>query len=225
MAGLGLGHSPGPCIPFWGHCPWPWDLGRPTALGLTPKCRPLHPAGRQGVKCASVARLPPHIQHLEGCFLFLDLLNKYMPGCLQRDAASYTECAGPSSQGIGGRGGATTPLAMLSPAEWFCIKMGSGVSHFNRSVVVRGTQSLETMVFITSHKFEEGELKWTPLPMSICSPTPYHITSVHLLTNTVPHYQCPSAHQHLTTLPMSICSPTPYHITSVHLFTKALPLG
>ena len=144
MVGLGLWHSPGPCVPFWSHCPWPWDLGRPTALGPTPKCQPLHsagrhspspwipfwgqcpwlwdlgwptalgptpkcqplyPAGRQGVKCASVAHLPPHIQQLEGCFLFLDLLNKFMPGCLQRDAASYTECAGPNSQGIWGGGG------------------------------------------------------------------------------------------------------------------------
>ena len=81
-----------------------------------------------------------------------------MPGCLQRDAASYSECAGPNSQGIfflggGGGGEATTPLATLSPAEWFCIKMGSGVSYFNRSVVVRDTQSLETMVYISSHKF------------------------------------------------------------------------
>ena len=32
----------------------------------------------------------------------------------------------------------TIPTATLSPPEWFCIKMGSGESHFNLSLTVRG---------------------------------------------------------------------------------------
>ena len=58
-------------------------------------------------------------------------------GLLNAELSAEGYWRGPSSQGEG-EGGQTIPKTTLSPPDWFCIKMGSDVSHLSVSLIVRG---------------------------------------------------------------------------------------